>query len=165
MVVLGWAVGTRSTGLDDWFHQYRHGPARWLLYFTDPRVLAILLVGCVGVAVYRRQWRLASAAVLSPIVGIAIVELLKPLFDRRSGATLAYPSGHTTTMVVVMGMVVLVAGVALWSVLLAVAFCLLGMLGQAATYHYFTDTVGALLLGTAIVCVTALASGHTPLRT
>ena len=68
-------------------------------------------------------------------------------------------------MVVVMGMVVLVAGVAWWSVLVAVAYCLLGILGQAATYHYFTDTVGALLLGTAIVCVTAFASGHTPHRT
>ena len=32
---------------------------------------------------------------------------------------------------------------------------LLGMLGQAFTYHYFTDTVGALLLGTALVCLAA----------
>jgi hypothetical protein len=36
------------------------------------------------------------------------------------------------------------------------------VVGQAVTYHYFTDTVGALLLGTAIVCVVALALGHTP---
>ena len=64
-----------------------------------------------------------------------------------------------------MGMVVLVAGGALWAVLVAVACCLLGMVGQAVTYHYFTDTVGALLLGTAIVCVAALASGHAPHRT
>ena len=34
--------------------------------------------------------------------------------------------------------------------------CLLGIVGQAVTYHYFTDTVGALLLGTAVVCVAAL---------
>ena len=65
-------------------------------------------------------------------------------------------------MVVVMGMVVLVAGAALWAVLVAVAYCLLGMLGRGVSYHYFTDTVGALLLGTAIVCVAALASGTHP---
>ena len=36
---------------------------------------------------------------------------------------------------------------------------------QAVTYHYFTDTVGALLLGTAIVCVAALTSGQARHRT
>jgi hypothetical protein len=53
-------------------------------------------------------------------------------------------------------MVVLVAGVAVWAVLVAVAFIPLAMLGQAVTYHYFTDTLGALLLGTAVVGVAAL---------
>ena len=55
-----------------------------------------------------------------------------------------------------MGMLVLVAGTALWAVLVAVTVSLLAMLGQAMTYHYFTDTLGALLLGTAVVCVAAL---------
>ena len=99
MLLLGWAVGTGSTRLDDWFHQYRYGPAKWLLFFTDPRVLAILVLGCMGVALYRRQWQLASAALLAPIVGIAIVRLSKPLFVRHNGTALSYPSGHTTAMV------------------------------------------------------------------
>jgi ribose/xylose/arabinose/galactoside ABC-type transport system permease subunit len=68
-------------------------------------------------------------------------------------------------MVVVLGMVVLVAGGASWAVLVAVGFCLLGMVGQGITYHYFTDTVGALLLGTAIVCVAALTLRHAPHQT
>jgi hypothetical protein len=42
-------------------------------------------------------------------------------------------------------------------VILAAAVTLLGMVGQGVTYHYFTDTVGALLLGSAVVCVVALA--------
>jgi len=67
-------------------------------------------------------------------------------------------------VVVLTRMAVLVAGVAWWAVLVAVGWCLLGIVGQAVTYHYFTDTVGALLLGTAIVCVVALALGHTPIR-
>jgi membrane-associated phospholipid phosphatase len=165
MLLLGWAVGTGSTSVDDWFHQYGHGPARRLLFFTDPRVLAILLAGCLVVALYQRRWRLAVATVLSPPIAIALVQLFKRLFGRENGGALTYPSGHTTTMVVVMGMVVLVARVALWAVLVAVAYCLLGMIGQAVTYHYFTDTVGALLLGTAIVCVAALTLGHAPHRT
>jgi hypothetical protein len=68
-------------------------------------------------------------------------------------------------MVVVLGIFVLVARSALWSVLVAVLFCLLGMIGQGVTYHYFTDTVGALLLGSAIVCAAALTLGHTPHQT
>ncbi len=165
MLLLGWAVGTRSTSVDDWFHEYGHGPARWLLFFTDPRVLASLLAGCLVVTLYQRRCRLAVATVLSPAIGIALVQLFKRLFGRENGGALTYPSGHTTTMVVVMGMVVLVTRVALWAVLVAVAYCLLGMIGQAVTYHYFTDTVGALLLGTAIVCVAALTLGHAPHRT
>ncbi len=165
MVVLGWAVGNGSTAVDDWFHQYRHSPAKWLLFFTDPRVLAILLAGTLVVALSQRRWRLAVVTALSPTIAIALVQLLKPLFDRRSDGALAYPSGHTTTMVVVLGIFALAASCALWSVLVAVSFCLLGMIGQGVTYHYFTDTIGGVLLGTAIVCVAALTLGRAPHRT
>ena len=54
---------------------------------------------------------------------------------------------------VVMGMLVLVAGGA-WAVLAAVTVAL-AMIGQGVTYHYFTDTVGALLLGTSIAALIA----------
>lgn len=155
MLLLGWAVGKRSTPIDDWFHRYRHSPARWLLFFTDPRVLLVVLLGCVAVALYQRRWRLAVAAAASPFVAVAFVQLIKRLFDRERGGALAYPSGHTTVAVVVLGFVVVLAGAAWWAVLAAVAFCLLAMLGQAVTYHYFTDTVGAVLLGTAIVSIGA----------
>jgi membrane-associated phospholipid phosphatase len=155
MLLLGWAVGKGSTAVDDWFRQYRHSPAHWLLFFTDPRVLTVILAACVGVALYWRRWRLAAVAAVSPFVAVALVELLKRLFDRENGGALAYPSGHTTVAVVVLGIAVLMAGAALWAVGVAVVFCLLGMVGQGVTYHYFTDTIGALLLGTAIVCVVA----------
>jgi membrane-associated phospholipid phosphatase len=165
MLALGWAVRKGSTPLDDWFHEFGRGPARYLLFFTDPRVLAALVAGTLVVAIYQRRWRFAAVAVVSPLVAMALPQLLKRLFGRESGGALAYPSGHTTTMVVVVGIVVLATGVALWAVLVAIPFALLGMLGQGVNYHYFTDTVGGVLLGSAIVCVAALTLGHTPNRT
>jgi hypothetical protein len=155
MAALGLTVGKGSTSVDAWFHRYQHSPAKWLLFFTDPRVLAVLLAGSLAVALYQRRWRLAVVAVMSTAATLGLIRLLKPLFDRRSEGALAYPSGHTATMVVIVGIFVLVAGAAVWSMVAAVAFCLLGMVGQGVAYHYFTDTVGVVLLGTAIVCTAA----------
>jgi len=153
--------------VDDWFHAYGRGPARHLLFVSDARVLAVLAAGTLLVAIYHRRWRFAVVAAVSPLVAMALPQLLKRVFGRKFDGALAYPSGHITTMVVVLGMVVLAAGAASWAVLVAIAYCLLGMLGQGITYnyHYFTDTVGALLLGTAIVSVGALILGPTPHRT
>ena len=99
--MLGWAVGKRSTPLDDWFRRFRHTPARWLLFFTDPWLLAITLLFGIAVALFLRRRRLAMVMVASPLVGIALANALKHLFGRRSSGTLAYPSGHTPAAVVV----------------------------------------------------------------
>jgi membrane-associated phospholipid phosphatase len=164
MVVLGVAVGRGTTSLDDWFHQ--HGrQVRFLVFLVDPWVLGSVVLATLAVALYRRRWRLALATALCPLLAMGLARVLKPMFGRERQSGLAYPSGHTATLVVVMGMVVLVAGAAVWAVAIAVAYSLLGMLGVGVSYHYFTDTVGGLLLGTAIVCVAALASGHAPHRT
>jgi hypothetical protein len=165
MVLLGLAVGRGSTPVDDWFHRYGDGPAHLLLFFTNPLVLASVALTTLAVALSRRQWRLAIATAVCPLLAMGLARLLKPVFGRQRGDAFAYPSGHTTTLVVVMGMAVLVAGAALWAVLAAVAYSLLGLLGQAVSYHYFTDAIGAVLLGTAIVCLAAVASGHGPHRT
>jgi membrane-associated phospholipid phosphatase len=164
MVVLGWAVRHGSTTLDDWIHQHgRH--VRFLIVLADPWLLASVVLATLAVALYRRQWRLAIATTVCPLLAIGLARLLKPVFGRERGPAFAYPSGHTTTVVVVMGMVVLLAGAALWAVLVAVVYCLLVILGVGVSFHYFTDTVGGLLLGTAIVCVAALTLGHAPHRT
>ena len=158
------AVRHGSTPLDDWF--YRDGrDVRYLAFLANPWLLASVVLATLAVALYRRQYRLAMAVAVCPLLAMGLARLLKPLFGRERGPEYAYPSGHTATVVVVMGMVVLVAGVALWAVLVAVVYCLLGILGVGVSFHYFTDTVGGLLLGTAIVCVAALTSGHAPHRT
>jgi len=158
MSALGWAVGRTSTPLDDWFHQFRRTPARQLLFFTDPWTLAILLMFGIAVAVFLGRRRLAVVMAASPLIGIALAQLLKPIFGRRADSSLAYPSGHTTTVVVVTGMLVLLAGGAWWAVVVAAVVSVLGAVGQGVTYHYFTDAVGALLLGSAVVCVAAVVA-------
>ncbi|MDT5067637.1 MAG: hypothetical protein QOK02_3792 [Mycobacterium sp.] len=165
MLLLGWVVGKGATPVDDWFHRYWDSPARRLADVTNPHVLVVVLLVVLSVAVYRRRWRLVVATPLAPIVGIVFVRMLKPVFGREKGGGLAYPSGHVTTLVVVAGLVVLVTGCAWWAVVAAIAAIVMGMIGVGITFHYFTDTVGGLLLGSAIVCVVALTSGHASLRT
>ncbi|OBK70842.1 hypothetical protein A5651_21095 [Mycobacterium sp. 1274761.0] len=157
MTVLGLAVRNGSTPLDNWFRRFDDSPARYLLFFTDPWVLTLATLFGVAVAVHLHRNRLAVAMVISPLVGVALAQLCKRLIDRRSGGEYAYPSGHTTTAVVVLGMLVLLAGAAWWAVLAAAAASLFAMIGQGVTYHYFTDTVGAVLLGSAVVCAAAAA--------
>ena len=165
MLLLGWVVGKGATPVDDWFHRYWDSPARRLSFVTSPLVLVPLLVGVLLVAAYRRRWRLAAATVLAPLLGIVFVRMLKPVFGRDIGTALAYPSGHVTTLVVVWGLVVIAARYARWAVLIAIVVITVGMVGVGITFHYFTDTVGGLLLGSAIVCAAALTSGHVPHRT
>ena len=165
MVLLGAAVRRGATPVDDTFQEYRYSRVRLLLYLTDPTVLSILLAVVVVVALFRRRWLLAAFAVLSPVVAVACVEVAKRLFGRTKGGGLSYPSGHTAVMVVVMGFLLLVAGGAMWAILIAVVYCALGAIGLAVTVHYFTDTIGGMLLGTAIVCAAAVVAGHIPRRT
>ncbi len=70
MLVLGWAVRNGSTPVDDWFHQFGRGPGRYLLFFTDPRVLLLVVMVTLAVALYRRRWRLAIATVVCPLLAV-----------------------------------------------------------------------------------------------
>lgn len=161
MVVLGLAVGDRSTGVDDWFNRNgwaAHPVLGRLLFFTEPLLLQLLLVAAVGVALYRRRWRLAAVAALTPLAGVVAVRVLKRLFGREREGALAYPSGHVTVMMTVLGVVVLVWGARRWLLLAAAVFAVLGTAGQALTYHYSTDTIGAVLLGSSLAVLAATAA-------
>lgn len=161
LVVVGLAVGKASTPLDDWFRHVGdvHPAVGNLLIFTDGRVTVAIGVITLCALLFRRRWRLAIVAALAPLVAVAAARTAKRLFGRLSDGTLAYPSGHTTLAVAVFGVAVLAVGVTAWSVSAAVTVTVLGMLGQAFTYHYFTDTVGAVFLATAVLCLGARAAG------
>lgn len=154
MVALGLVVRGGSTPVDDWFQHGSSVPGR-LLFFTDYRTMLLAVAVALGFALYRQRWTLAAVVAVTPVAAVWLSRLCKQLFGRQKEGTVAYPSGHTTVMVTVLGMLILVLGARLWVVLAATVWALLGMVGQAVTYHYFTDTVGALLLGSSVVCIAA----------
>ncbi|MUM18498.1 phosphatase PAP2 family protein [Mycobacterium sp. CBMA271] len=165
MLVLGFAVGKGSTPFDLWFFQATQRvfgvQPRWLLIFTSWELLGPILLACVGFELYRRQWRIAAVVLVCPFVANWTTQATKMLVGREKGGYLAYPSGHTTFVVAVMGMLVLVAGGALWAYIVAGIISTLGLLGQVACgYHYLTDTIGAVLVTTAVVVLAAWAAGQ-----
>lgn len=159
MVLLGWAVRTGPVPIDDWFQHLGHELGRdripFLVFSKPALVAAALLVGIV-VALRRHRRRLALAMVVCPLTAIAIVRLIKPIFGREKGGALAYPSGHTTFLVAVTSLLVLLAGLRLWALVVAVSVVLLAMFGLSTTFHYFTDTVGGVLLGTSAAGIAAM---------
>lgn len=161
LIALGLAVGKGSTALDDWFA--RAGDERpWLgrlLFFTEPYVVATVAGLLLVVALWRRQWRVAAAVVLTPLVAVAVARAAKVAFGRERSGALAYPSGHTTVAVVVVGLALVVIGVTAWTAAVAASWTVLAVVGQGVTYHYFTDAIGGLLLGSALVCLGAWATG------
>jgi membrane-associated phospholipid phosphatase len=144
----------------------------FLVLSTQPYVLVpvILFVAAVCLAVRRR--RDALLAVAGPAIAISVnTWALKPLFDREATGpgvanTLAYPSGHTVSLVSTLVVLVLLArpGVAtavttvMGAVLLAAAG--LGMIGLG--YHYFTDIVGGALFAVAEVFALRLVISRPP---
>lgn len=160
MILLGLAVGKGSIPLDDWFQEADTSQLHVLSYLAKPPLLAIVALTVVGVALYRRCWLLALAAAVFPPAAYVLVQFIKPLFGRVKEGGLAYPSGHITVTTIVLGLVVVVAGGAVWAVVLAVTYVALAMVGVGATFHYFTDTVGGVLLGTSVVCLAAIVAGR-----
>ena len=164
MVLLGLGVRDGATPVDAWMQQARGGPLGSLLLFTDYRTVQALLLAAVVVSLYRRMWALVPVIVVVPIVAVWAARALKPIFGRLKDEGLAYPSGHTTAMVAVLGMLILAIGVRRWLLWAVAVFATLGILGQSVTYHYFTDAVGAVLLGTSLVCLTAAGLRRLRLR-
>ncbi len=154
MVLLGVGVRDGATPVDAWMQQA--GSLAWLTVFTDQRTAEILLLTALAVSVYRRLWALLPVIVVLPLLAVGAARALKPVFGRFKEDALAYPSGHTALMIAVLGALILAVGARRWLLWSATVFAALGVAGQAVSYHYFTDAVGSVLLGTSLVCIAAV---------
>jgi membrane-associated phospholipid phosphatase len=130
-----------------------------LVVSTQPYVLIPAIALIAGICAYRRRFGAAALAVLGPAIAVAVnTWLLKPLFDRYNDGYLAYPSGHTVSLVSVLTVLVVLTGrrartaavVAIGAVLLLCAAA--GMIGLG--YHYATDIIGGTFFAvTAVLLV------------
>ncbi len=139
--------------------------------------LALLAI-CAVVARRRRSWAplwlgLAGVAALLVTVGtgkqvVARSRIPFAVGSFGDGGT-SYPSGHTTTAVVVGGCLVILASPVLsrrglhWAWAAMAAFA--GLVGVSRLYlrmHWLTDVIAGWLLGTVIVCLLALAFVRPP---
>jgi len=126
---------------------------------------AALVIGCV----LARRSNGALLALVSALLASALTELvLKPIVHETIGSppALSYPSGHTTNVVTLAAVVVVLllnpphgrppfaARVAV-AVMVALIACAVAVSLIAIHWHYFTDTVAGAAVGVAVVLLTA----------
>jgi membrane-associated phospholipid phosphatase len=131
--------------------------------------LAIMLAGCVLVAVLRRRWAMAVGAVVIVAVANLATQLLKhrllPRPDHGYGELNSLPSGHTTVAAsLTMAALLVVPRNARWPVAMAgaVSVAVTGVSTVVAGWHRPSDVVAGVCvaLTVAAVVVAALSVGH-----
>lgn len=155
-------------------------PPSWLpvLHLLDrigQRAICLPILGAVIFWMWRRtgSWRPVVVSVVSVFFLNLVVGILKVVLGRESPHTadpaffvggLAYPSGHTSNIVLVYGLVAYLlmrygrvghhARIALWS---GVAFlgALMTFTSLLEHWHWFTDLIAGLLVGGAVLQMTA----------
>lgn len=134
---------------------------RVLVLPAEPGVLLGLGGVIVAISLLRRRFTAVLLAVAGPGIAVALnTFVLKPVFARRFTDYLAYPSGHTVSLVAVLTVLVLLCGTTRRALLCGVAVALVATCCAAVAlvglgYHYITDVFGGI--GFAIAVVIALA--------
>jgi undecaprenyl-diphosphatase len=129
-------------------------------------LIAVSIAIAVGCLIARRPRGVLLAVTAVPVTAFLDDTVLKHLVDRTHFGQLSFPSGHTAsamTLATVLGVLLhdparrtatRLARTALVAVACAVtALVAVGVIGLR--WHYFTDTVGGVALGTATVLTLA----------
>jgi membrane-associated phospholipid phosphatase len=164
-VELSWWSGLDHT-VNDWVAAHRVMPlwntGKVVFDVATPEVALPITLALGGLVAWRRRrWEIAGEAAVRVGLVVAAVLVLKPLIA-APGPTRnslgphggAFPSGHTTSTVVCMALILAWAGwprgvngrVAVNAVVVAVV----GLTVIYLSYHYLSDVVGGIVLGALI---------------
>jgi membrane-associated phospholipid phosphatase len=150
-----------------WFAGH-HGLALWLAFpgTTKPAVALSLVIAAACLLAGRLAGALLAVAAVPVAVGLCEL-LIKPLVHRTYIGQVVYPSGHVaaisalaatvTVLLVAAPRPVLARALRVFVLILAyltVAAVVVGVI--AVRFHYFTDTVAGVAVGTGTVCGLAL---------
>jgi undecaprenyl-diphosphatase len=166
---------TRADGFDNAvdspFITFFAGHKNLLLWLAVPGTLVPAVVVSVVIAVWCvLAGRLGGAILALTAVPVATTlddGLLKHVFDRTYLGALAFPSGHTTSVVALTTTIAVLLLVppqqpsTRSARLLALAVCCVAVVVvvvavMALRWHYFTDTVAGAAVGVGTVCALAL---------
>lgn len=179
IVVVALGVAFRGQTRADWFDHAVDSPFitlfaghRGLLGWMEfPGTLAPAVVVSVAIAAWCVFSGRRSGAVLAltavPVATALDDRLLKHLFDRTYLGALAFPSGHTTSVVALTATLAVLLLIPPQqrrtrpARLLVLAFCCVIVVVVvvaviALRWHYFTDTVAGAAVGLGTVCALAL---------
>lgn len=129
---------------------------RLLVLPSEPVVLLPAVALIAGLCALQRRWPDAALALIGPAVAVGLNSwVLKPLFGWLSDDRLAYPSGHTASLVAVATVLAVLArdGLATW-VAATVGFVLTAAAGAGMVvlgYHHPGDVLGGALVGLSVV--------------
>jgi membrane-associated phospholipid phosphatase len=143
-----------------------HGTLAYRMTYPGDQLPAVVLSVAMALGSLRSRRLNGAILALAAVFTATRVDewLLKPLFDRKADGALSYPSGHTTSVVAMITVYVVLfvlppfasARARRWSLLGLLAFLallvstLLGVIGLG--WHYFTDTIGGAAVAVGTVC-------------
>ncbi|HUN32031.1 MAG TPA: hypothetical protein VMU95_08415 [Trebonia sp.] len=177
VVALGAAFAHQTTA--DGFDRVIDDPViRWLgpdqglldwMQFPGTQVPAAVFSLAMAIAALAgRRVNGAVLALVADFIATRLDELLfKPLFDRTYLGAVSYPSGHTTSVVSILAVYVVLfvlparggRGLAwrLAGLVVLVALAVIAVVGVIGLrWHYFTDTVGGAAVAVGTVCALSL---------